>query len=271
MQAELSGVFTDVGSGPVVVLLHGNPDNRSAWDEVIAGLGPTVRAIAPDLPGFGEAPEPPAAFDFSAGSYAAFVDDVLDGAGIDSDEPVVIVVHDIGAVAGLAWVIGNPSRVRGVVITNTVVHADYTWHAMARLWRTPVVGRLVLGMMTRPAFRASFEPGEISDAQFAAMWDKIDGATKSTICRLYRRMTRREYFEGFAQRLAEILRETNSAVLWGEKDPYIDVSYANRFGVGRVVRLPDCGHWVPQTRPDAIVDAVLDIVGGQARSAIAAS
>ena len=44
---------TDRGSGPPVVLLHGQPGSGSSWDPVTALLEPDFRVLAPDRVGYG--------------------------------------------------------------------------------------------------------------------------------------------------------------------------------------------------------------------------
>ncbi len=41
------------GSGPPVLLLHGNPDTSELWRGVTSRLKERYRCLAPDLPGFG--------------------------------------------------------------------------------------------------------------------------------------------------------------------------------------------------------------------------
>ena len=45
--------YDDAGSGPVAVLLHGYPFNRSMWREQVAVLKDDYRVITPDLRGLG--------------------------------------------------------------------------------------------------------------------------------------------------------------------------------------------------------------------------
>lgn len=48
--------FTEAGSGEAVVLLHAGVADRSTWDEHLGWLAQAgFRAVAMDLPGFGEA------------------------------------------------------------------------------------------------------------------------------------------------------------------------------------------------------------------------
>ena len=47
----------DRGSGPPVVLLHGQPGSGAAWDLVTQRLAPGFRVLAPDRPGYGQSSE----------------------------------------------------------------------------------------------------------------------------------------------------------------------------------------------------------------------
>jgi len=42
------------GSGPPLLLLHGNPQNHVCWHRVAAKLAETYHVIIPDLRGYGE-------------------------------------------------------------------------------------------------------------------------------------------------------------------------------------------------------------------------
>jgi 3-oxoadipate enol-lactonase len=49
----------DVGIGPAVVLLHAGIADRRMWSEHLEPLAAAgLRVLAPDLPGFGDAPAP---------------------------------------------------------------------------------------------------------------------------------------------------------------------------------------------------------------------
>ena len=60
--AEIKGEqfpVVDIGAGPAVLLLHGFPDSRFLWRAQAPALAAAgLRALAPDLLGFGEAPRP---------------------------------------------------------------------------------------------------------------------------------------------------------------------------------------------------------------------
>src|SRR5437899_2884541 len=77
--------FDDYGPGPVVVLLHGFPLNRSMWSAQESTIGSIYRVIAPDLRGHGETAAPEGVY--SMDDMAGDVVELLDALGIR--EPVV--------------------------------------------------------------------------------------------------------------------------------------------------------------------------------------
>src|SRR2546430_8404245 len=51
--------YVDEGSGPTLLLLHGNPTWSFLYRDLIQGLRDRFRCIAPDYPGFGLSHAPP--------------------------------------------------------------------------------------------------------------------------------------------------------------------------------------------------------------------
>ena len=104
----------DEGTGPAVLLLHCFPDSARLWrHQVPALVDAGLRAIAPDLRGFGESDRPEAIEDYSIGRSVADMSDVLDALGV---ERAHVVGHDWGA--GLAWALAAfvPDRVDRLVV-----------------------------------------------------------------------------------------------------------------------------------------------------------
>jgi len=247
--------LVDVGQGTPTLFLHGNPDSSEVWSGVIDRLSPYLRCIAPDLPGFGRSTAPDD-FDYSLEGMATFVDDFVTTLGIN--EPVNLVVHDIGGPFGLAWVVKYPQKVRSVVITNTVFHADYKWHLFGRLWRTPVIGEIVQALTSRRGFtrellRAS---RRLTRAQIHRTYDLITPSVKRMMLRWYRAANPRN-FAGWEEKLRAVLAGKPSRVMWADHDPYIPGRYADRFGASSVEHFSDSGHWLPAEQADPVAMRML--------------
>ncbi|HKS48132.1 MAG TPA: haloalkane dehalogenase [Amycolatopsis sp.] len=104
--------------GPLVLLLHGEPSWSFLYRKllpVLAGAG--LRAIAPDLVGFGRSDKP---VEIAAHTYARHVEwmRALAFDALDLRE-VTLVGQDWGGLIGLRLVAENPDRFVGVVAANT--------------------------------------------------------------------------------------------------------------------------------------------------------
>lgn len=109
--------YVETGAGDdVFVLVHGIPASSYLWRNVIPGLAEVGRVVAMDLPGFGRSERPAASLpiDGHADYLAAF----LDARGLDR---VILVVHDLGSVAGLIEASRHPERVKGVVLLEALI------------------------------------------------------------------------------------------------------------------------------------------------------
>src|SRR5215469_8039049 len=125
----------DEGAGPIVLLLHGNPDNADEWSGLIALLKGQFRCLAPDLPGYGrrgQSYDLPDTFRYTLADQVAFIDALLAYEGIH--EKITLVVHDIGGIMGVPWAARHPDRLHAVVYTNTVAYPRFRWFNLAYRW-----------------------------------------------------------------------------------------------------------------------------------------
>jgi pimeloyl-ACP methyl ester carboxylesterase len=120
--------FDDNGPGPVVVLLHGFPFDRSMWSAQVADVAATYRLITPDLRGFGETAAPEGVY-----TMEAMADDVIDLLNaMQLTEPVVLGGLSMGGYVALAAVAKYPDRFRALMLMDTKATADTPEAARAR-------------------------------------------------------------------------------------------------------------------------------------------
>ena len=243
--------------GEAVVFVHGNPDAGSDWMPLMTRVAPFARVIAPDLPGFGAA-DARSDRDYTIYSYARFLDGVVRAFDV---QRVHLVAHDYGGPFAAAWAADHPDRVASVTFVNTGVLVDYRWHRMARLWRTPVVGELVMRAIRPGSARAMLareNPG------LPAHWvDTIVGhlmpeKTRRAVLRLYR-STRPEDMDQLAARLRQ--HDHDALVVFGDADAYIPAELAHRqvrvFPRVDIRILRGLGHWSWLEDTDAVADQIV--------------
>ena len=247
--AGLKVATTDVGQGPPLLLMHGNPDSRDSWREHVAELSTRYRVIAPDFPGYGDSPEPPADFDFRPAGQAPLWQAFADALGLE--DGILLVVHDFGGPWLLPWFTSQPERFAGLLILNTLFQRDFRWHAWARVWQTPLLGELSTWVGPRFLFRREMRRGDpglpLEHADRAHQHHHR--AARRTMLRTYRAWADMPAAVGaWEERLLEAVAQVPTRVLWGARDPFIPTRLAARFGVEPRL-LPEAGHWVHLSAP----------------------
>jgi pimeloyl-ACP methyl ester carboxylesterase len=249
-QAEVAGLdvsWRQAGDAPVLYL-HGVPTASWQWQSFLERSG----GIAPDLPGFGKS-DKPAGFDYSIDGYDRFIEAFADHVGL---ERFSLVVHDWGVV-GLAFAQRFPERIeRLVVLTSVPLLPGYRWHRVARGWRTPLAGEMMMGFTFRFSFRRAL-PREIADRA----WEDFDHGTQRAILKLYRSAPER-VLEQAGQNLGRV--RCPALVLWPTDDPYLGSEFGERYAeaLGGPVDLEHIGggHWTWVERPES-VQRVADFLG----------
>jgi pimeloyl-ACP methyl ester carboxylesterase len=253
--AELDGqpvFWREAGDDDVPVLyLHGVPTNSDDWLAFLAETG----GLAPDLPGFGRSGKRgDLAYDMAF--YDGWIERFLEWRGI---ERVRLVVHDWGAV-GLLWAQRFPERVERLVVMNAVpLLPGYRWHRIARLWRTPVVGEVVMGLTSARTLNLT---GGVPAELIPRATEHLDQGTQRAILRLYRTSPGSALARAGAS-LGDL--SCPALILWGDGDPYIASKYADEYGqrlpVSEVRHLPDAGHWPWIERPGVVQDVAAFLRG----------
>jgi len=236
----------DIGprSPEAVVFVHGNPGSHEDWEGLATQVSAFGRAVAFDMPGFGQSDKPDD-FDYTVRGYATHLGAALDQLQV---ERAHLVLHDFGGPWGLAWAATHPARVASVTLINIGILPGYRWHYLARIWRTPIVGELFMATATRPAFRLLLghgTPRGLPRAFVDRMFRDFDRGTRRAVLRLYRATSE---FQTFSTLVSTSLGPLDLPVLviWGRHDPYLPARYAERqrdvFRRGEVAVPDDGGH-----------------------------
>lgn len=269
-----------LGSGPVVLCLHGFPDHAGSFRHQLPALAAAgFRAVAPTMRGY----EPSSQPDASASSYhpLRLAHDVVAWARQLSDEPVHLVGHDWGAVATYLALALEPGRfARAATIAVPPLHV-----VQSAPWRLPRQLRLswymfffqLRGIADRAVARDDFAFLERlwRDWSLGWSWDPAEmDALKATFRQpgvlraalgYYRAMFNPLLADSLAlQRLARKPCSVPLLAITGATDGCMDTRLYDMlepslFPAGlRVERIAGAGHFAHQERPDEVNRLLID-------------
>jgi len=271
------------GAGPPVVLLHGWPGFWYDYRRVIPLLGDRADVIAPDLRGFGasDAPDLPLETGYGRDAQAAVIRSVLDSLDLP---PAILVGYDVGS--GVAQVVARtaPERVRALVL-GAPLHPGSGARALRpehqhEFWyqdfhRLPLCADLAgrnresvdlylrhfyehwVGRheAVRPAEYEAIVDVYAAPGAFEASlnWYRAGAATLETARRLARTSS------PDPPPLTQPAR-----VLWGEADALFPPDWAEGLERSladyRLTVLSGVGHFIPFEAPEAVVEAVTELL-----------
>jgi haloalkane dehalogenase len=243
-----------------VLLLHGFPESSYMWRHLMSAIAASGRrAIAPDLPGYGDSPpDPPGTWEHHVDAVERF----RRGLGLDR---VALVVHDWGGLIGLRWACEHPGAVTALVVSNTGFFPDGEWHEMAKTMRTKGEGEALVRGVSREGLGAMLGGiGRGFDQEAVDEYWKAFASEEGRqgMLELYRSGDF-EKLEPYQDKLAGL--GIPMLVLWGENDEYAPVTAAYRFGKevpgAELVVVEGAGHFVFEDEPERCAREVTGFLG----------
>jgi pimeloyl-ACP methyl ester carboxylesterase len=261
--------FVKVGSGPVLLLLHGLGCDHTTWAPVIGQLAKKYTVIAPDLLGHGASDKPRA--DYSVGGYANGMRDLLTVLGIDK---VTVVGHSLGGGVAMQFGYQFPERTERIIL----VAPGGLGPEVSRLIRAVTLPGFneLMGVLTLPGVRHAGAAGlralartglamthdldEVADI-YTSFKDKRARRAISHVVRAV--VDTRGQLVTMVDR-AYLTQAMPMLVVWGQEDRVIPVRHATTattVAPGAVVEvLGNSGHFPHKDHPERFVKIVNDFV-----------
>jgi pimeloyl-ACP methyl ester carboxylesterase len=257
----------EAGSGDVVLLLHGLGATKASFLPTVAALGRTHRAIALDLPGFGDSAKPLRGR-YDPAFFARGVLALLDALEVDRAH---LVGNSMGGRAAIEVGLQAPARVGrlGLLAPSLAWLRDRPWAPLLRAV-PPVLGALqpTPRRLVEPLARRALRGGD-SPWVAAGMDEFLRSYLTPSGRAAFYAAARHIYLEaphgpaGFWTRLPELAPP--ALFVWGRRDTLVPIAFAEH--VRRALPqaehvVLDCGH-VPQLeRPRETHRALARFLGG---------
>ncbi len=105
--------IAEMGSGPLVILVHGWPESWYSWRHQLRALAAAgYHAVAPDMRGYGKTDKPEAVEDYDIHHLGADIVGIVDALG---EKTAVLISHDWGAIVAWQCMLLHPERFTALV------------------------------------------------------------------------------------------------------------------------------------------------------------
>jgi haloacetate dehalogenase len=257
------------GSGPPLLLLHGNPQTHVMWHRVAPRLAEEFTVIAADLRGYGDSSKPPSTPDHEPYSKRAMARDQIEVMRRLGFERFSVAGHDRGGRCAYRLAIDHPERVEKLAVLDILPTGEHFWRAdmafamgywhwffLAQPFDFP---ERLIG--ADPGFFFERRPTGLFAPEAKAEYLRCfrDPATIHAICEDYRAGASYDLALDAADRGKQPIRCPVLA-LWGAKGSlgqWYDVLAVWRDWAADVRgHAVDAGHFIPEEAPDATVAAL---------------
>jgi pimeloyl-ACP methyl ester carboxylesterase len=252
--------YFDVGSGPVVVLLHGLGSRKEDWLPVLEPMSQKYRLLVPDQIGFGRSDKP--LLDYSIETYVDFLNEFLRQLKV---EKASLVGESLGGwIAGLyAAELGDGARLIAVEKL-VLVDAGGLKQEQALPDLNPSSLVAMRGLMEAVFYDTSWLNDEALRKIFTDKLAVKDGYTVRSILSNASLETLR-----MDSRLGSI--KVPTLVTWGKQDKLLPIASGERYAAGiagaKLVSFDKCGHVPPIEKTEEFLAAVTGFLGGGAAAA----
>jgi len=264
---EVTLHYVTAGEGDAVVLLHGWPQTWYMWHHIIPNLAERYQVVAPDMRGLGDSTRPPSGYDKKTVANDIWLL-LKDHLGIDR---VFLIGHDWGGPTAFAFAIAHPDTVRRLVLLDVPIPGDGTdifssgrWHH-AFHWIADLPEALTQGRERVYLEYFYRNWGARSDV----LSDEDISEYLRTYCQVGAMRAGFNYYRAYHQDVVD----NQEALAHGKlKIPVLalsgskgrgrggDVVLASARRVAENVRggeIADCGHWIPEEKPEELLQELL--------------
>jgi pimeloyl-ACP methyl ester carboxylesterase len=259
------------GDEPVIILMHGFPDNLHLYDRLLPHLSPPRRIVTFDFLGWGFS-DKPLSYPYTAKNQEEDLDAVVKQLKLGQ---VVLVAHDASGPPAINWAINHPDQVAALVLLNTYYSRMPTLKPPEAIWlfSTPLIrngARLVSRMFDHFIFRRMywwqvgrfFRDADVRDEFVPLLYQQFEAVPSA-----------RPAFFSLNEDLRPTIRSgTKKAprlkdfrqpvrIIFGDSDPYLNKGVAQKFHelfpASDLFLLPGARHFVQMDEPKEVAQLIL--------------
>ena len=265
---ELAGLrmhYIDVGEGPVVLALHGEPTWSYLYRKMVPILASSHRVIVPDLIGFGRSDKPTDRAWYTYDRHCAAVTQFIRLLGLDD---ITLIVQDWGGPIGLRVAVENEPRFENLIVLNTGLFRgggviSETWKAFRDFVESNP--DLPIGFLVRGG-AASDLPDEIV-AAYEAPFPNAESKAGAAAFPLLVPVEASDPGAAEMARVGEVLTRWHkpTLVMFSDSDPIFSLAagrrLADRIPGAYFLPVEGAAHFLQEDRGEHIAETILEWLG----------
>jgi haloacetate dehalogenase len=265
--------YRRVGAGSPLLLLHGHPQTHVIWHKLVPQLARRFTLVLPDLRGYGRSSKPAGANDHANYSKRTMARDLVTLMQQLGFARFDVCAHDRGARVTHRMALDHPQAVARAMLLDIaptlamyeqtdMTFASAYWHWFFLIQKKPLPETLLAAdpalyarsvMGSRHAGMTPFAPEALDDYLQALR----DPATIHAICEDYRAAATIDLEHDRESRAAGAKITCPLRVLWGShgiiERCFDALAQWNKVAVNVSGRALDCGHYIPEEAPEALL------------------
>lgn len=260
------------GEGPAVLLIHGFPQHWWMWRDLMRRLSNAgYRAIAVDQRGMGGSDIPPGGYDKKtlAADVAAVLDNLV-------GSPAVVVGYDHGGGTALALAFERPELVSKLVV---IEYAPPGFGYEFGLTAAPGNVNWQLAFFTQVDVAVSFIQGKERELLSWYFWHwahNADAVVQEDFEVYVRQLQKPGGLRGGFAHFASVFEDLDHFKAWNARGQllmpilgiggetaagtYIETGLSPLAASLQTAVIPSCGHWVAEEQPQALAEAILNLL-----------
>jgi pimeloyl-ACP methyl ester carboxylesterase len=245
--------YTEAGSGPTVILLHGLGGNGQSWAFTSGPLAEKYHVVVPDQIGFGSSDKP--MINYRVRTYVDFLAEFYKQLKI---ERATLVGHSMGGWIAAAFTIAFPDKVDRLVMADAAGYtppANFDYKSLYNL--NPSTREGMKQLVARVFFNKTFSSDAMVDQLLAQRMSAGDGYTINSLIESVGR--REDFLDG---QLGKI--KTPTLIVWGREDGLVLLTEGERLKQdiphAKFIVFDRCGHFPQIEKAGEFNVAVLEFL-----------
>ncbi len=257
--------YVDEGSGPVLLMVHGNPTWSFAWRRLVTELSSQYRVIAIDHLGCGFSSKPQSRELYTLENHIRRLSALVEALDL---KDITLFCHDWGGAIGMGCAGRMPSRFQRFVLMNTAAFRSQAIPRRIAVCRIPMLGQWGVQQLNLFATAAIYMAAE----------KRLSASARAGLLAPYDSYESRIAVHQFVQDIPldprhpsyETLKDVELSLsrfqhhpmllIWGMKDwcftPAFFEEFRRRFPQAQLLPIADAGHYVFEDAHDQMLPAI---------------